>query len=123
MACKSNRFHQSAPQPATASATGKQKMNTIQFDQPHHDVIDIELPLHPSTDNSEHVALLVQRILGAIEDVAASSREPSQIDIVQALSIATALRTAMAEVSARAGSTLSMNLLDIGVGGNDRKAA
>jgi hypothetical protein len=97
-------------------------MNAIQLDQPGHDFLDIELPLHASTDNGEHVALLVQRILSAIEDVAASSRGPSQIDIVQALSIATALRTAMAEVSARAGSELNMDLLEITVDGNRRNA-
>lgn len=77
--------------------------------------IDIDLPLHPETNNGEHVALLVQRILGAVEHLAANGDAPSQTDVVQALTIATALRAAFAEVSARAGRDLTLDLLEISV--------
>ncbi|MGB5734339.1 MAG: hypothetical protein WBM40_07850 [Thiohalocapsa sp.] len=96
-------------------------MNQVRIDRAHnHGNIDIDLPLHPDTGNSEHVALLVQRILGAIADVAASDDAPSQTDVVQALTIATALRAAFAEVSARAGTDLTMDLLEIAVDEPDR---
>jgi hypothetical protein len=77
--------------------------------------IDIELPLHPDTGDCEHVALLVQRILNEVDQWTSDGETPSQADVVQALTIATALRAAFAEVSARAGRTLTPDLLDIAV--------
>ncbi len=91
-------------------------MNNLQIERTYdHGSIDIDLPLHPDTDNGEHVALLVQRILKTIAEVAASDDAPSQTDVVQALTIATALRAAFAEVSARAGGDVAMDLLEIGI--------
>jgi hypothetical protein len=91
-------------------------MNNLQVERTYdHGSIDIDLPLRPDTNNGEHVALLVQRILKTIADVAASGDAPSQRDVVQALTIATALRAAFADVSARAGGALSMDLLEIAV--------
>ena len=91
-------------------------MNIRQIERSYdHGSIDIDLPLHPDTNNGEHVALLVQRILTTIADVSASGETPSQTDVVQALTIATALRAAFAEVSARAGGEVAMDLLEIGV--------
>jgi hypothetical protein len=77
--------------------------------------IDIDLPLHPDTGDCEHVALLVQRILNEVDQWTAGGKTPSQSDVVQALTIATALRAAFAEVSARAGTKLTLDLLDIAV--------
>jgi len=91
-------------------------MNNLQIERTYdHGSIDIDLPLHPDTDNGEHVALLVQRILKTIAEVAASDDAPSQTDVVQALTIATALRAAFAEVSARAGGDVAMDLFEIGI--------
>ena len=91
-------------------------MNSLQSVRAYnHGSIDIDLPLHPDTNNSEHVALLVQRILNTVADMAASGESPSQTDVVQALTIATALRAAFAEVSARAGNDVALNLLEIAV--------
>lgn len=91
-------------------------MNSLHTEQ--HQVahsIDIDLPLHPETNNGEHVALLVQRILSAVQHPAAGGDVPSQSDIVQALTIATALRAAFAEMSANAGHDVNLDLLEIGV--------
>jgi|GEM_PF-1554816 len=91
-------------------------MNTQQLD--HRNAsgsVDIDLPLHADTGDCEHVALLVQRILHAVGQQTAGGETPSQADVVQALTIATALRAAFAEVSARAGTELTMDLLDIAV--------
>ncbi|MGB5831363.1 MAG: hypothetical protein WBG92_05160 [Thiohalocapsa sp.] len=91
-------------------------MNCLQIDRRlRTNSIDIDMPLRPDTTNGEHVALLVQRILGAVEQVAAGGTTPSQTDVVQALTIATALRAAFAEVSERAGEDLPLELLDISV--------
>jgi len=91
-------------------------MNNLQTERTDdHGSIDIDLPLHPDTNNSEHVALLVQRILKTIADTAASDVAPSQTDVVQALTIATALRAAFAKVSAHAGGEVIMDLLEIAV--------
>lgn len=76
---------------------------------------DIDLPLHPDTDNGEHVALLVHGILGDIEAMIAG-HGTSQQDIVQALTIATAIRAAMAEVNSRTGKAMNLDLLDVSVG-------
>lgn len=76
--------------------------------------IDIDLPLHPDTDNSEDVARLVTGILGDI-DALTAGHNTTQQDIVQALSIATALHAALGEVSAKTGKRLTMDLKDIRV--------
>ena len=57
----------------------------------------------------------MQRILKTVADMAASGESPSQTDVVQALTIATALRAAFAEVSARAGNDVALDLLEIAV--------
>lgn len=91
-------------------------MNRFQIERTDdHGSIDVDLPLHPRTDNGEHVALLVQRILTAVGNGALGTEAPSHADVVQALTIATALRAALAEVSARAGGAVTMDLLDIAV--------
>lgn len=76
--------------------------------------IDIDLPLRPDTDNSEDVARLV---FGILDDVAnlTAGRGTSHRDIVQALSIATAVRAAMAETAQRTGQRMAFDLLDIEV--------
>jgi hypothetical protein len=91
-------------------------MSTLYTDHdPVKPSIDIDLPLHPKTNNGEHVALLVQRILNVVEHPATDSDMPSQSDVIQALTIATALRATFAEVSARTGHDFSPSLLEIDV--------
>ncbi|TVQ89155.1 MAG: hypothetical protein EA400_08025 [Chromatiaceae bacterium] len=88
-------------------------MNT-QTSQPRiaNDYIDIDLPLLPNTDNGEDVARLV---FGILDDVAnlTAGRATSHRDIVQALSIATAVRAAMAETASRSGQRIALDLLDV----------
>ncbi|MCF7990329.1 MAG: hypothetical protein K9M02_07790 [Thiohalocapsa sp.] len=78
------------------------------------DHIDVDVPLQPTTDNSEHVALLVKRILADAETFA-NRRGASTADVVQALSIAAALRAAMADVNTSSDGKISLDLLDVGV--------
>lgn len=79
---------------------------------PRH--VDLELPLHPTTDNAEHVAQLLDRLLGLVDEFC-RGRQASEADALQALTMATALRAAMAEVSRRGDSTLPTRLLEIEV--------
>jgi hypothetical protein len=73
---------------------------------------ELELPLHPATDNAEHVAQLLDGLLGLVDEFC-RRRQTSEADVLQALTVATALRTAMAEVSACNGDTVPARLLDI----------
>jgi hypothetical protein len=58
--------------------------------------MDVQLPLDPATDNAEHVATLLRRVLGLVDEFSARQQATAS-DVVQALSVATALRSAMAE--------------------------
>lgn len=77
---------------------------------------DLELPLAPGTDNAEHVAVLLQRVLRLVEEFS-DHQSASAGDVLQALSVATALRAAMAEVTERTGVSVPARLLDIEVQG------
>ncbi len=76
--------------------------------------MDIELPLHPATDNADDVATLLSRVLGVVEEFTAC-RGASASDVVQALSVATALRSAMAEVDAVSEAPQQPRLLHVDV--------
>jgi|AACY02.2.fsa_nt_gi hypothetical protein len=75
---------------------------------------DLELPLHPATDNAEDVALLLHRVLGIVDEFCADG-DTTNADAVQALTLATALRLAIDEASERADGMASPKLLDIAV--------
>lgn len=75
---------------------------------------DLELPLHPATDTAEDVARLLDRLLTLVDDFCVGSNA-SDADVVQALTLATALRTAMAEVSGTAGAAVPTRVLDVEV--------
>jgi hypothetical protein len=74
--------------------------------------IDLDLPLDDDTDDGDAVAALVQQILTGIDDLAADGAVSGR-DAVQALSIATAVQAAKAEVSERSGQRLALNLIDV----------
>jgi len=85
------------------------------FEQPNltePSSIDLDLPLDDDTDDGEAVAALVQQILTGIDDLAADGAVTGR-DAVQALSIATAVQAAKAEVSERSGQRFALNLLDV----------
>jgi hypothetical protein len=79
--------------------------------QPHQH-LDLDMPLNAQTDDSEAVARIVEGLLGGIEDLKANEGI-SDRDIVQALNIATAVRTAVADLSADCDQPFSLKLLDI----------
>ena len=74
--------------------------------------LDVDFPLAADTDSATDVARIVGTLLN---DVAGFDRQASHADILQALSITTAVRLAMAETAARRDPDLSMKLLDIEV--------
>jgi len=75
-------------------------------------ILDVDFPLDADTDSAADVARIVGTLL---DDVAGFDRQASHADILQALSIATTVRLAMADTAARQNADLSMKLLDIGV--------
>lgn len=84
----------------------------VQYDR----AFDLDLPLSEDTDDGEAVARIVQGILGGIEDLKAN--EPvSDRDLVQALTIATAVRAAVANLSEQCGQRVGLNLLDVQLAG------
>jgi hypothetical protein len=83
--------------------------------------LDLELPLHPATDNAEHVATLLSRLLGVVEEFTAY-RDASAADVVQALTVATALRSAMAEVDAAGAGPAHPRLMQVDVQQHARAA-
>jgi hypothetical protein len=90
-------------------------MNQLEY---HHSTrrhsFDLDLPLSDDTDNSEAVASLVEGILGGIDDLTANE-VISDRDVVQALSIATAVRATVVNLSQRSGRRIGLDLLDIEV--------
>jgi hypothetical protein len=75
---------------------------------------DLELPLHPATDDAEDVALLLNRLLGLVDEFC-THRETTDADVIQALTLATALRAVMADASERIGTAAPARLLDVQV--------
>jgi hypothetical protein len=76
--------------------------------------VDLVLPLHPTTDNAEHVAQLLDGLLGLVDEFC-RRRQASEADALQALTAATALRAAMAEISRRGDGPIPARLLEIEV--------
>ncbi len=88
-------------------------MNTVETTDRRYDaILDIAMPLQTRTDCAAHVAEMVGTLLHTI---AACERAASHSDILQALSITTAVRTAMADAAERGNATFSMDLLDLEV--------
>lgn len=88
------------------------QLNSQQSD--YHRSVDLNLPLSDDTDDGEAVASLVQGILGGIDDLTASDAI-SDRDVVQALSIAAAVRAAVVDLSERSGQRVGLDLLEIEV--------
>jgi hypothetical protein len=76
--------------------------------------IDIDLPLDPNTDNGEDVARLVHEILDGIAAQTAG-RDTSQQDILQALTIATALHAAVGEIGRSTGRLPALSIQGVEV--------
>lgn len=83
---------------------------------------DLELPLHPATDNAEDVALLLQRVLGIVDEFCAQG-DTTNADAVQALTLATALRHAIGESEELADASTAPKLLEIAVADAAPRAA
>ncbi len=79
---------------------------------------DLDLPLHPATNSAEDVATLLDGVLKIVDDFC-TRHDATNADVVQALTLATALRAAMARAAAdngeRTGFARSARLLDVAV--------
>ena len=75
--------------------------------------LDVNIPLHGHTDSEHDVAELVGRLLNEISEF---DNQSSHADILQALTITTNLRAAMADAAATPGADFSLKLLDVEAG-------
>ena len=75
-------------------------------------ILDVAMPLQTQTDCAASVAEVVRKLLHTI---AGCERTASHSDILQALSITTAVRAAMADAADQVNATFSMDLLDLEV--------
>ena len=76
-------------------------------------VLDLNLCLHPHTASSEHVGLLIERVLDAVSEIIEEEEDVGDGDIIQALTLAAAVRLSVADVPAGTSKKLLADLLDL----------
>jgi hypothetical protein len=81
---------------------------------PHRRTVEIDVALAPETDSAEDVSRLVSRILRDI-DRCSADRRMSQTDVLQALTIATAVHAAKAQAEEGRGRPIGLEFLDADV--------
>ncbi|MFB1488195.1 MULTISPECIES: hypothetical protein [unclassified Thiocapsa] len=81
------------------------------------DTFDVDIPLHPDTCSCEDVATLVERFMRSIDSYRRDARGIAQGDVLQALSIVTAVQMAKGEATERYGSGLRIELKGLSVEG------
>ena len=62
-------------------------------------VVEFELPLHPETSSSEHVGSLLEGVLDAVSTLIENCDGASDGDVLQALSLAIAVRLGVGGIS------------------------
>ncbi|MEW5892519.1 MAG: hypothetical protein AB1697_05225 [Pseudomonadota bacterium] len=73
---------------------------------------DIDFPLHPQTRSAEAVSDLLRAVLDTISQHAAGGRDLSDGDVLQALTMALAIRARMVGSSAESAAALVSELCD-----------
>jgi hypothetical protein len=81
---------------------------------PHRRTVEIDVALAPETDSAEDVSLLVSRILRDI-DRCSADHQMSQSDVLQALTIATAVHAAKAQAEEDRRHPIGLEFLDADV--------
>lgn len=76
------------------------------------DVFDITFPLHPDTGSAVRVDQLLGLILNSLDRDIAAMGETSNGDVLQALSMATAVRARMIHAPAEQTARLAASLVD-----------
>ena len=74
--------------------------------------LEVDIPLLESTDSASNVAGLVSRLLG---DISRYEGSTSNHDILQALTIATSVRLAMARSNTNRKGNMRVDLMDVAV--------
>ncbi|WP_296806172.1 hypothetical protein [Thiocapsa sp.] len=85
------------------------------------DTFDVDVPLHPDTHSCEDVATLVEGFLRSIDRYRRDAQGLAQGDVLQALSIVTAVQMAKGEAAERYGSGMQITLRDLSVAGNSAR--
>ena len=83
------------------------------------DILEFELPLHPHTGSDEHVGMLLERILDRVSDVVDGPQQVSDGDVLQALSLAIAVRLRVAGLAPESARRLVEDLANLALDGAD----
>lgn len=74
-------------------------------------IVELELPLHPETSSSAHVGALLEGILDAVSRLIDAMDGASDGDVLQALSLAMAVRLGVGTASPEAAERLLRDLV------------
>ncbi|RKT46685.1 hypothetical protein BDD21_4217 [Thiocapsa rosea] len=94
----------------------------LQHTRALRDTFDVDIPLHPDTRSCEDVATLVEGFLRSIDSYRRDAQGLAQGDVLQALSIVTAVQMAKGEAAERFGSGLQIRLRGLSIEGDSARA-
>ena len=81
------------------------------------DVMEFRLPLHPQTNSQDHVGTLLEQVLDRVSEVVEGPEQISDGDVLQALSLAMAVRLKVAGIAPEAARQLVEDLANLTIQG------
>lgn len=81
------------------------------------DVIEFQLPLHPHTSSEDHVGTLIEAVLDRVSEVVDGPHSVSDGDVLQALTLAMAVRLGVAGLAPDTARTLVEDLANLALDG------
>jgi predicted metalloenzyme YecM len=81
------------------------------------DVVEFVLPLHPQTSSQDHVGMLLEQVLDRVSEVVEGPENLSDGDVLQALTLAVAVRLKVAGVAPQTARRLVEDLTELALQG------
>jgi hypothetical protein len=81
------------------------------------EVLEFQLPLHPHTSSADHLGTLVQAILECVSQVVEGPQDMSDGDVLQALTLALAVRLRVAGMGSETARRLVEDLANLALDG------
>lgn len=81
------------------------------------EVLEFELPLHPQTSSAVHVGTLLEGVLDKLSEIVEGPSDMSDGDVIQALTLAVAVRLSVAGLPAETARQLVEELANLAVQG------
>jgi len=81
------------------------------------EVLEFKLPLHPHTSSMDHVGTLIEEILGRVSEVVEGPQDMSDGDVLQALTLALAVRLRVAGIGSDTAHRLVEDLANLALDG------